>query len=115
MMRMGVGMVAILGPAQLFFGDQHGLNTLQYQPAKIAAMEAHWDDTGPAALVLFGIPDQNGEKNRAEIAIPHLGGLILTHTGTAALPASKSFPAATGRRCCRCSSPSASWWASACC
>src|ERR1700704_6143290 len=59
MLRMGVGMVAILGPAQMFFGDQHGLNTLEYQPAKIAAMEGHWENNGPAALGLFGIPDQD--------------------------------------------------------
>jgi len=61
MLRMGVGMVAILGPAQLFFGDQHGLNTLEYQPAKVAAMEGHWENNGPAALVLFGIPDDDRE------------------------------------------------------
>jgi cytochrome d ubiquinol oxidase subunit I len=79
LLRMGIGMVAILGPAQLFFGDQHGLNTLEYQPAKIAAVEGHWENTGPAALVLFGIPDQERELNHLEIAIPHLGGLILKH------------------------------------
>jgi cytochrome d ubiquinol oxidase subunit I len=79
MLRMGVGMVAILGPAQLFFGDQHGLNTLEYQPAKVAAMEGHWENNGPAALVLFGIPDQDRELNHAEIAIPRLGSVILTH------------------------------------
>lgn len=92
LLRMGVGMVAILGPAQLFFGDQHGLNTLQYQPAKIAAMEGRWDDTGPASLVLFGIPDQEREMNHAEIAVPHLGALILTHHWKGRIAGLKSFP-----------------------
>jgi cytochrome d ubiquinol oxidase subunit I len=94
MLRMGVGMVAILGPAQLFFGDQHGLNTLEHQPVKVAAMEGHWENTGPAALVLFGIPDQDGERNRAEIAIPRLGGLILKHDLNGRYAGLKDFPKA---------------------
>ena len=94
MLRMGVGMVAILGPAQLFFGDQHGLNTLEYQPAKVAAMEGHWQNTGPAALVLFGIPDQDRELNHAEIAIPRLGGLILKHDLNGRYAGLKDFPKA---------------------
>jgi cytochrome d ubiquinol oxidase subunit I len=92
MLRMGVGMVAILGPAQLFFGDQHGLNTLEYQPVKVAAMEGHWENTGPAALVLFGIPDQDRELNHAEIAIPRLGSVILTHDPNGRYAGLKDFP-----------------------
>jgi cytochrome d ubiquinol oxidase subunit I len=94
MLRMGIGMVAILGPAQLFFGDQHGLNTLEYQPAKVAAMEGHWENTGPAALVLFGIPDQDRELNQAQIAIPRLGGLILKHDLNGRYAGLKDFPKA---------------------
>jgi cytochrome bd ubiquinol oxidase subunit I len=94
MLRMGVGMVAILGPAQLFFGDQHGLNTLEYQPVKIAAMEGHWENTGPAPLVLFGIPDQRNELNHAEIAIPRLGGLIIKHDLNGRFAGLKDFPKA---------------------
>ncbi len=110
MLRMGIGMVAILGPAQLFFGDQHGLNTLEHQPAKIAAMEGHWENTGPAALVLFGIPDQDGERNRAEIAIPRLGGLILKHDLEWPLCRPEGLSQGrTVRPCCRSSLPSASW------
>jgi cytochrome bd ubiquinol oxidase subunit I len=85
-------MLAILGPLQLLLGDQHGLNTLQYQPAKIAAIEAHWDDEGPADLVLFALPDEAAEKNVAEIAIPHLGSLILTHTWNGRFAGIKDFP-----------------------
>ncbi len=94
LMRMGIGMVAILGPAQLFFGDQHGLNTLQYQPAKVAAMEGHWEDTGPAPLILFGIPDQDRELYHAEISIPRLGGLILKHRLNGRYTGLKDFPKA---------------------
>ncbi len=79
MLHMGIGMLAVLAPLQLLVGDQHGLNTLEYQPAKIAAVEAHWDGTRPAPLVLFAWPDTKQERNVAEIAIPRLGSLILTH------------------------------------
>ncbi len=92
MMRMGLGMVAILAPLQLLIGDQHGLNTLEHQPIKIAAMEGHWEDDGPAALVLFAIPDQKAEKNRAEIALPGLASVVLTHSTTGRVPALKDVP-----------------------
>lgn len=92
MMRMGVGMVALLGPAQLLLGDQHGLNTLKYQPAKVAAIEAHWSNDGPAELVLFGWPDAEREENRLALGVPHLGSLILTHDWNGRVPGLKDFP-----------------------
>jgi cytochrome d ubiquinol oxidase subunit I len=93
MMRMGLGMVAILAPLQLFFGDQHGLNTLEHQPIKVAAMEGHWEnDAGPVPLILFGIPDQKAEKNHLEIALPVLGSVILTHSTTGRIAALKDVP-----------------------
>ena len=79
MIRMGLGMVAVLAPLQLFIGDQHGLNTAKYQPVKLAAMEAHWDGSKPAELVLFAWPDAKAETNHFEIGIPHLGSLIIKH------------------------------------
>jgi cytochrome d ubiquinol oxidase subunit I len=79
MLHMGIGMVAILAPLQLFIGDQHGLNTARYQPAKVAAMEAHWDSSHPAPLILFAWPSDKEEKNHFEIAIPNLASLIITH------------------------------------
>ena len=79
MLRMGLGMLAVLAPLQAVVGDLHGLNTLKHQPAKIAAIEAHWEDKGPMDLVLFAWPDREQERNHAEIAIPRLGSLILTH------------------------------------
>jgi len=79
MLRMGLGMVAVLTPLQIFIGDQHGLNTLKYQPAKVAAIESHWDGSKPAPLVLFAIPNSAEERNDFEIAIPNVASLILTH------------------------------------
>jgi len=91
MMRMGLGMVAVLAPIQMLVGDQHGLNTLAYQPAKIAAVEAHWENNGPAPLVLFAWPDAKQERNIAEIAIPELGSLILTHDLNGRFPGLRDF------------------------
>jgi cytochrome d ubiquinol oxidase subunit I len=79
MVRMGLGMLAVLAPTQLLVGDLHGLNTLEHQPVKIAAMEAHWDGSKPADLVLFAWPDEEQERNLAQISIPKLGSVIITH------------------------------------
>jgi len=92
MMRMGVGMLALLTPIQLFIGDQHGLNTLEHQPMKIAAVEGHWDGSEPGALVLFAWPDAKAETNRFEIAIPKLGSLIVTHDPDGLYPGLLSVP-----------------------
>lgn len=94
MIRMGLGMVLILAPLQLVLGDLHGLNTAKYQPAKIAAMEAHWDGSKPGALVLFGIPDAKQEKNLYEIAIPKLGSFVITHQWDGLFPGLLDFPKA---------------------
>ncbi len=79
MLRMAVGMVAIVAPLQLVIGDQHGLNTLAHQPIKIAAMEGHWESDKPVALVLFAWPNEKAEKNDFEIAIPKASSIILKH------------------------------------
>ena len=92
MLRMGLGMLAVMAPLQAVVGDFHGLNTLEHQPAKIAAMEAHWDSSHPAALVLFAWPDAENERNVAEISIPKLGSLILTHEWNGRFPGLKDFP-----------------------
>ena len=94
MLRMAIGMLAALGPLQLFIGDQHGLNTLEYQPMKIAAIEAHWDGSKPGALVLFAWPDEKTETNLFEIAIPKAGSLILKHDPDGLFPGLKSVPPA---------------------
>ena len=94
MMRMGLGMVALLAPFQLLVGDLHGLNTAKHQPAKIAAMEAHWDGSRPAPLILFALPDPENERNVAEISIPKLASLIITHDLDGRFPGLKDFPRA---------------------
>ena len=94
MMRMGVGMLALLTPLQLFIGDQHGLNTLKHQPIKIAAMEGHWDGSKPGALVLFAWPDEKTETNWFQIAIPKAGSLIVTHDPNGLFPGLTSVPPA---------------------
>lgn len=91
MMRMGLGMVAILAPLQVLIGDQHGLNSLQLQPAKVAAIESHWDGSKPGALVLFAIPNETEERNDFEISIPNGASWILTHTADGLFPGLKEF------------------------
>ncbi len=92
MIRMGTGMLALLAPLQLLLGDLHGLNSFEHQPAKVAAIEAHWEDTGPAPLVLFAWPDERAETNRLSIEVPKLGSLILTHDWNGRYAGLKDFP-----------------------
>lgn len=77
--KTGVSLAAILIPLQILVGDLHGLNTLQHQPAKIAAMEGIWETQKGAPAILFAIPDQKERVNKAEVAIPKLASLYLTH------------------------------------
>src|SRR5947199_378987 len=92
MVRMAVGMIAVMAPLQLFFGDQHGLNTLKYQPIKVAAMEAHWDGSKPGDFHVFAWPDEKNETNRFAISIPRGSSLILTHDPNGLFPGLKSVP-----------------------
>ena len=91
MLHMGLGMLAILAPLQLAIGDLHGLNTLAYQPAKIAAIEAHWNGRQPAGLVLFAWPDTKTERNLAELSLPNAGSLIITHDWQGLFPGLSDF------------------------
>lgn len=85
-LRTGVFTAAILIPIQIFAGDQHGLNTLEHQPQKIAAMEANWN-TGPnVPLVLFALPDEAARENKFEVAIPDGASLILRHSAGGVVP-----------------------------
>lgn len=79
MLKLGLMAAAVLAPLQIFLGDQHGLNTLEHQPMKVAAMEGHWHTSGQVPLLLFALPDQAAEKNHFEIAVPALASVILTH------------------------------------
>ncbi|MBL8335188.1 MAG: cytochrome ubiquinol oxidase subunit I [Rhodoferax sp.] len=78
-LRTGVFSAALLIPLQIGVGDLHGLNTLEHQPAKIAAMEGIWQTQRGAPAVLFALPDAATQSNRFEIAIPGLASLYLTH------------------------------------
>jgi cytochrome d ubiquinol oxidase subunit I len=92
MLGMGLSLLVWLAPLQLVIGDLHGLNTREHQPAKIAALEAHWETQRRAPLILFAIPDPKAEKNHYELAVPALGSLILTHEWDGEVRGLKSFP-----------------------
>jgi cytochrome d ubiquinol oxidase subunit I len=92
MLGMGLSLLVWLAPLQLVIGDLHGLNTLEHQPAKVAALEAHWETGRNVPLILFAIPDPKAEKNHYELAVPALGSLILTHEWDGEVKGLKSFP-----------------------
>jgi cytochrome d ubiquinol oxidase subunit I len=94
MLSMAAWMALIVAPIQAVVGDAHGLNTLEHQPAKIAAIEGHWENVPgePSPLILAGWPDMKAEKTLYAIEIPVLGSLILTHSLDKQIPALKSFP-----------------------
>jgi cytochrome d ubiquinol oxidase subunit I len=91
MLGMGLSLLVWLAPLQLVIGDLHGLNTREHQPAKIAALEAHWETQRRAPLILFAIPDPKAEKNHYELAVPALGSLILTHEWDGEVRGLRSF------------------------
>ncbi|MCG8441579.1 MAG: cytochrome ubiquinol oxidase subunit I, partial [Caulobacterales bacterium] len=93
MFSMAMWMTAIVAPLQVVAGDLHGLNTLEHQPVKVAAMEGHWERQRGAPLILFALPDQEAEENRWEIAIPGLSAYILTHHWDGETPGLKDVPA----------------------
>ncbi|MCT8261993.1 cytochrome ubiquinol oxidase subunit I [Proteus terrae] len=94
MLSMSLWMILILAPIQALIGDIHGLNTLKHQPAKIAAIEGHWENKPSEAtpLILFGMPDMDAEETKYKIEIPYLGSMILTHSLEKQVPALKEFP-----------------------
>lgn len=92
MFAMAMLMAVFVAPAQLFIGDLHGLNTLQHQPAKVAAMEGIWETEKGAALRLFGWPDEEAEETLYAIEIPKLASLILTHDAEGEIKGLKSWP-----------------------
>lgn len=90
-LRTGVYLAAFLIPVQIFVGDMHGLNTLEHQPAKVAAMEANWETQGNVPLVLFAIPDESTRENKFEISIPSGASLILKHSLDGVVPGLNDF------------------------
>lgn len=92
MITMGVVLASLLVPLQALLGDLHGVNTLAHQPQKIAAIEGIWESGKGQAAVLFAIPDEKNETNRAEISIPKLASYYLTHDWDGHIQGLKSFP-----------------------
>jgi cytochrome d ubiquinol oxidase subunit I len=94
MLSMAMWMILLVAPVQAVIGDFHGINTLEHQPAKIAAMEGHWEREGNQGmpLLLFGIPDMAAEKTRFAVGVPRLGSLILTHSWDQQIKGLKEFP-----------------------
>ncbi|WP_130831695.1 cytochrome ubiquinol oxidase subunit I [[Erwinia] mediterraneensis] len=83
-------------PLQIFLGDKHGENTLEHQPAKLAAIEGSWQRPAPGdgePLRLFALPDQQAQRNQLELAIPSLGSLYLRHNLTGQIKSLSEFPA----------------------
>jgi cytochrome d ubiquinol oxidase subunit I len=78
-LSLAMWMLLIAAPAQIFIGDLHGLNTLEHQPMKVAAMEGNWTTMRGMPLMLFAIPDQANATNHFEIGIPRMGSMILKH------------------------------------
>jgi len=93
-MRMTVTFIAIFVPIQIVAGDLHGLNTLDHQPVKIAAMEGLWETQARAPAVLFALPDEERERNRLEVSIPALASFYLKHSTDAVIDGLKSVPPA---------------------
>ena len=96
MFSMAMWMMVLVAPMQAVIGDFHGLNTLEHQPAKVAAMEGHWGGEEAAdgeglPLILFGWPDMEEERTRFAVSVPHLGSLILTHSWDGTIPGLKEF------------------------
>jgi len=92
----GVALGAVVIPAQIAVGDMHGLNTLEHQPQKVAAMEANWKRQANAPLLLFAWPDPAARENRAEIGIPGGASLILTHELDGVVPGLNDYVAEDG-------------------
>ncbi|GAB3489093.1 cytochrome ubiquinol oxidase subunit I [Curvibacter fontanus] len=90
-LRTGLYVAALLIPLQIVVGDMHGLNTLQHQPAKLAAMEGLWETQKGAPAVLFALPDQTTQSNRYEVAIPKLASFYLTHDWDGEIKGLKDF------------------------
>ena len=91
-LRVGLKVAALLIPLQILAGDLHGLNTLQHQPQKIAAMEGVWHTERGAPLLLFAWPDTASRTNHFELGIPKLASLILTHDADGEIKGLNEFP-----------------------
>ena len=95
-LRFGLALGAVLIPLQILAGDMHGLNTLEHQPQKVAAMEGNWETQGNVPLLLFALPDEAARENRFEIGIPSMASVILKHDPAGVVPGLNDFVAEDG-------------------
>jgi cytochrome d ubiquinol oxidase subunit I len=92
MLSTTLWLLLALVPLQVLLGDMHGLNTLEYQPAKLAAIEARWDTASRAPLTLFAVPDEERETNHFALDVPVLGSVILAHDPNGTIRGLKEWP-----------------------
>lgn len=91
-LSMCLWLLLFLAPTQAVIGDFHGLNTLEHQPTKVAAMEGHWETSTNVPLLLFAIPDQEAQTNHFAVGIPNLASIILTHSVDGEIPGISEAP-----------------------
>ncbi|HEY3520352.1 MAG TPA: cytochrome ubiquinol oxidase subunit I [Rhodanobacteraceae bacterium] len=91
-LRCALIFVSIVAPLQIIAGDMSGLEVGRYQPAKLAALEAHWETSSNVPFNVFAIPDENAQGNDYAWQIPHLGSLILTHSWSGEVKGLRDFP-----------------------
>jgi cytochrome bd ubiquinol oxidase subunit I len=91
-LRAGIVAAAVAIPLQILAGDMHGLNTLEYQPAKIAAIEGIWHTEKSAPLTLIGWPNEKEGRTDFAVQVPQLGSLILAHDRDAVIKGLDAFP-----------------------
>jgi len=92
MFSMAMWMACIVAPLQMIAGHEHGLNTMEYQPAKIAAMEGHFETKDGAPFIILGIPDMEAEETRYALEIPKLGSFLFTGDWNARMEGLKAWP-----------------------
>ncbi len=91
-LSMCLWLILVLAPAQVLIGDAHGLNTLEHQPYKVAAMEGNWETQSHVPLLLFALPDRESQSNLFEVGIPGLASLILKHDINGVVPGLRDIP-----------------------
>lgn len=93
MFSMSMWLITFVAPIQILIGDVHGINTMKYQPAKIAAIEANWNNipNHGTPWIIFGFPDMKQETNHYAIKIPYFSSIILNHSTSKPIPALKNF------------------------
>jgi cytochrome d ubiquinol oxidase subunit I len=91
-LSMCMWLILVLAPSQVLMGDFHGLNTLEHQPAKVAAMEGNWETSSNVPLLLFALPSNETQSNSLEVGVPNLASIILKHDASGVVPGLDAVP-----------------------